>query len=181
MSAACRNEAGPAPAPKRASHSASSARRSSYCRRSTAASRSSVSTRAHRPHRVVHDVGAERAEGAERARRARDEHGGDADLARDERADHRPAPPGDQAEVAGIDGGARQDLGELRVHVRDGDPHDALGRFVGVILEPAREAGDGRFGQRPVQAHAPTEEAIQVEKPETRNASVSVASLPPRP
>src|SRR5256885_2222214 len=45
MSAACRNAAGPAPAPNRSSHSPSSERSASYCRRNATASPSAGSTR----------------------------------------------------------------------------------------------------------------------------------------
>src|SRR5207245_1902811 len=75
-----------------------------------------LDARVHRPDRVVDDVGAERAERAERARRARDEDRRDPDLAGDERADHGPgAAEGDQREISRIDGGTRENLGELRV------------------------------------------------------------------
>ena len=48
-----------------------------------------------------------------------------------QRAHDRPgAAEGDEREVARVHRGAREDLGELRVHVRDGHPDHALGRLV---------------------------------------------------
>jgi hypothetical protein len=56
------------------------------------------------------------------------------------------------------------DLGELRVHVGDGDPHHALRRFRRHHANPAGEALDGFLGQRAVQRHASAEKPIRVEE-----------------
>ena len=142
-----------------------------------------VEAAVHRPHRVVQDVGGDGAEGAERPGRARHEDGGDADLAGEQAPDQRPgAAEGDQREVARVDAGAREDLGERGVHVRHGDAHRR---------SPPPRAGSCRAGPRSAATASsasarssrirPPRKRSGSRKPQTRKASESVASLPPRP
>ena len=87
-----------------------------------------------------------------------------------------------QRELARIVTAVDRDQADAVSHVRVGDAVDALR---GVLDAHAQRPGhallDGATRQRRIETHRAADEVVGVEQPSTIEASVTVASVPPRP